>query len=136
MNTLVELTGRRTRRRHTAEFKASVIEACRRPGVSIASIALANGLNANMLRKWVIDAEQRDGHSEPSGAAPSASAAVGFVPLQLPAPQTPADIRIELQRGATRVRSASPSARRCPLTCRVTTCTTSPPAPRASAAAR
>jgi transposase-like protein len=112
MNTLVELNGRRTRRRHTAEFKASVIEACRRPGVSIASIALANGLNANMLRKWVIDAELRDCHSEPSSTAPPvappASGVAAFVPLQLPAPQTPTDIHIELQRGATRVTLTRP----------------------------
>lgn len=107
MDTLVELDGRRTRRRHSAEFKASVIEACRRPGVSIASIALANGLNANMLRKWVIDAEQRGAQGKPSGSAPVVASPArevpGFVPLQLPAPQGPADIRIELQRGATRV---------------------------------
>ena len=41
----------RTRRRHDAEFKAQVIAACLQPGVSLAAIALANGLNANMLRK-------------------------------------------------------------------------------------
>ncbi len=44
---------RRTHRRHDPEFKAQVIEACLHPGVSVAAVALANGLNANMLRKWV-----------------------------------------------------------------------------------
>ncbi|WP_159918411.1 transposase, partial [Pantoea sp. 18069] len=38
-------------------FKAAVIQECMRPGVSIAAVALAHSLNANMLRKWVIDAE-------------------------------------------------------------------------------
>ena len=43
----------RQRRRHAPEFKARVIGACLQPGVSIAAVALANGLNANFLRSWV-----------------------------------------------------------------------------------
>jgi transposase len=112
MNTLVEPSGRRTRRRHTAEFKASVIAACCRPGVSVASIALADGLNANMLRKWVIDAEQPDGSGETaraaSAVAPAPNNVVGFMPLQLPAQATPVGIQIELQRDATRVNLSWP----------------------------
>jgi len=53
----MDLMGRRRRRRHSAEFKAAVIQECMRPGVSMAAVALAHSLNANMLRKWVIDAE-------------------------------------------------------------------------------
>ena len=78
MNTYgVDLMGRRRRRRHSAEFKAAVIEECLRPGVSIAAVALAHGLNANMLRKWVIDGEHR-----------LASAAV-LAPPALDTPPTP-----------------------------------------------
>lgn len=43
----------RTRRRHSAEFKARVVAACLQPGVSIAGVALANQLNANQVRCWV-----------------------------------------------------------------------------------
>jgi len=50
------MPGRR-RRRYSDEFKAKVAEECRRPGVSIASVALAHGLNANLLRKWVAERE-------------------------------------------------------------------------------
>lgn len=32
-----------------------VAEECRRPGVSIASVALANGLSANLHRKWMAE---------------------------------------------------------------------------------
>ena len=46
--------GRRRRRRHSVEFKAHVVQACRHPGVSIASVAQAHGLNANLLRRWLI----------------------------------------------------------------------------------
>ena len=42
------------KRLYTPQFKAWVIEQCRRPGVSLAGFALANGLNANLLRKWVV----------------------------------------------------------------------------------
>ena len=59
MNTYgIDLMGRRRRRRHSAEFKAMVIGECMRPGVSMAAVALEHSLIANMLRKWVIDAEQ------------------------------------------------------------------------------
>lgn len=47
--------GRLRRRRHSAEFRAAVIEECLRPGVAVAAVALAHGLNANMVRRWVID---------------------------------------------------------------------------------
>lgn len=50
---------RRRRRRHTVEFKANLIAACSRPGVSIASVALANGINANLLRRWIEQGGQR-----------------------------------------------------------------------------
>ena len=45
------------RRRHSAEFKADVVASCCKAGVSIASVALANGVNANLVRRWVIAAE-------------------------------------------------------------------------------
>ena len=40
----------RRRRRHSPEFKAKVIAACQQPRVSVASVALEHGLNANMVR--------------------------------------------------------------------------------------
>lgn len=48
----LDLMGRRRRRRHSAEFKAMVVQECLRPGVSMSAVALAHNLNANMLRKW------------------------------------------------------------------------------------
>jgi transposase-like protein len=49
---------RRRRRRHSAAFKAEAVAACLQPGVSIAAAALSRGLNANLLRRWVVDAER------------------------------------------------------------------------------
>lgn len=113
MNTYgVDLMGRRRRRRHSAEFKASVIEECLRPGVSIAAVAL-HGPNANMLRKWVIDGEHR--LSVPTPAVPAEPEVPlkplpTFVPLALPAPVVEGEIRVELQRAGTTVKIVWPAS--------------------------
>jgi len=41
------------RRRFDAQAKRALIEACLQPGVSVAGLALAHGVNANLLRKWI-----------------------------------------------------------------------------------
>lgn len=121
MNTsvVVESPGRRTHRRHGAEFKAQVIRACRQPGVSMASVALANGLNANMLRRWVVEAD-RVGAVVVGGqgavcvdAAPAARSLAAFVAVQMPTPPaapTQPDIHIELKRGPTTIVMRWPAA--------------------------
>ncbi len=43
----------RRRRYHPEEFKLAVIAACCEPGASVAGIALANGVNANQVRRWM-----------------------------------------------------------------------------------
>ena len=106
--------GRRRRRNHSAEFKAQVVAACVQPGVSMAAIAMANGVNANLARRWVI-ASERDEHAERLQVANAASgiAPPTFVPLRLQRQPTdsevaPADIRIELRRGATAINVSWP----------------------------
>ena len=109
---VVESPGRRTHRRHSAEFKAQVIQACRQPGVSSAAVALANGLNANMLRRWMREAACVDpmpviGQGALAlSAAAAASSLPAFVAVQMPSPPAaPAepDIHIELKRGPTTI---------------------------------
>lgn len=103
------MPGRR-RRRYTEEFKARVSEECRQPGVSIASVALANGLNANLLRKWVAEREAAGSPTRP--LPPVTAPAEEFVALPLVATQKSAegsDIRIELRRGAMTVTISWPA---------------------------
>ena len=106
--------GRRRRRRHSTEFKAAVIAECRKPGVSIAAVALAHSLNANMLRKWVMDAEHKG--DAPFAAKPAKmpepppTPRPTFIPLALPAPIVDGEIRIELQRDGTTVKIVWPAA--------------------------
>ncbi|RYG56628.1 MAG: IS66 family insertion sequence hypothetical protein [Alphaproteobacteria bacterium] len=86
-----------SRRRHGAALKAQVFAECAQPHASVASIALAHGLNANLVHKW----RRLAGKSQAS----TPSCALEFVALPLAAhAQTPAtaasDIAIELRRGA------------------------------------
>lgn len=99
--------GRRTRRRHDAEFKAQVIGACRQPGVSVAAVALANGLNANMLRKWVRADDEGGACGKVTGDA-VAMPVTGLVPVTVVAHRPGAEIRIDVRRGGTTLQMAWP----------------------------
>ena len=70
---------------------------------------MANGVNANLARRWVVDVERRSGGAlarAAGGAVPTT-----FVPLQLPPVEAaPADIRIELRRGTTVINVSWPCA--------------------------
>ncbi|MEN9453139.1 MAG: hypothetical protein RLZZ369_2198 [Pseudomonadota bacterium] len=102
-------SGRR-RGRYSNDFKRQVVAACLAPGVSTAAIALSNGLNANLVRRWVVQSSPRSdsGRTKTSKALAPVHGNPGFVPVRLdpasPASNTlSADIRIELQHGATTV---------------------------------
>lgn len=115
MDTSVALSqGRRRRRVHSAEFKAHIVAACCQPGVSSASVAMANGINANLVRRWVkeVEVERGSAASEPQEAGPAKTPTPRFLPLPIPTPASPvaADIRIELQRGATTVAVTWPAS--------------------------
>ena len=51
MKTVAGLTGT-SRRQHEKSFKAELVEHCMVPGASVAAVALAGGINANLLFKW------------------------------------------------------------------------------------
>ena len=91
-------TGRLPRRRHSAQCKADAIAACRKPGVSIAAAALERSMNANLLRRWVIEAKRGE-TSSLVASKPTLATGEGFVAL--PLPLQPADstpIQIEVRR--------------------------------------
>jgi transposase len=104
------------RRRHSADFKMEVVSACGKPGASVAAVALAFGLNANLVRQWLRGRGfKRAGASLVVAAAPTRSQQ--FVPLVLPAvaakPEaaTPAgDIRVEVRRGTLQVNVSWPQS--------------------------
>ena len=70
---------------------------------------MANGVNANLARRWVLGAE-RDAPGQLATTCDSGIVPASFVPLQLPPAQpAPEDIRIELRRGATLINVSWPS---------------------------
>lgn len=96
---------RRTRRTHSEAFKQSVISACSEPGVSVAGVALANGLNANQVRRWMRERGVELPNRRRSEAVAARDAAAGFVPVALvPAAEAVPVIRLEAQRGNARVK--------------------------------
>ena len=66
------------RREYSAEFKASVLEQCRQTGASIAGVALAQGINPNMVHRWIREERQRLELAELQRGAGA------FLPVQLP----------------------------------------------------
>ena len=94
------------RRKHSAEFRAEVLQACRQSGASVAAIALRSGLNANVVHRWLSqDGRTLDGGGGNRGAV-IRNSGTEFLPLQLPQPTVAApspDIRVEVRRGASSV---------------------------------
>lgn len=101
----------RTRRRHADEFKQQVIDACLQPGVSMAAVALANGLNANLVRRWVTD--HREGTvamAVPARNAPTPLPTLVPVTVGLPDVVPDGEIKLEIHREETVVRVSWPIA--------------------------
>ena len=97
-----------TRRKHSKEFRAEVIQACREPRASVAAIALRSGLNANVVYRWLredagVDADVHAdaGSLAVMGRRPGAE----FIAVQLPPPAAAQStaIRLEMRRGASSI---------------------------------
>jgi transposase-like protein len=96
----------RRRGRYSEAFKAQIVAACEEPGVSTAAVALANGLNANLVRRWVALSRGEEvagpdlvAPAEEAGA-PSAVPAFVSLPMAQSAAPAAAEIRLELRSGA------------------------------------
>ncbi len=59
----VNRTGRRT---YSREYKLEIVQECSMPGVSVASVALAHRINANLVRRWIV--QHRSGRLFPMPA--------------------------------------------------------------------
>lgn len=110
---VAKLAVRRTRRTHAPEFKAQVIEACLQPGVLVAGVALANGLNANYLRRWIKEHREQTARStvKDGGVVSRHMKPTALVPVTIETPVTreAGEIRIDLRRGTTVVQMAWPA---------------------------
>jgi transposase len=121
VNTIEQVveTGRRRRRIHSAHFKAEAVGACQQSGVSIAAVALARGLNAAMLHRWVKQAERSGRPIAIRTTTPSVAIEneEGFVSVPLPSNPVSGSIRIEVRRrgGSVTVEWPASAAHECAL---------------------
>lgn len=79
----------RRRRHFSREFKAHIVAACQEPGVSVSRIALDNQLNANLVRRWIREAEQ----------AGQTTTSPAFMPLAVPVASSPAERSRSMESG-------------------------------------
>lgn len=118
---------RSQRRVHGAEFKSQVLAECQQPGASVAAIALAHGLNVNLLRKWLVGRgikrtgleAPRTVTRKPATHDDTSTPSLQFIPVEI-APATAATpqhaepaatgIHVELTRGTTKLSVRWPSA--------------------------
>ena len=93
----------RRHRHHPEEFKRAVIAACCEPGASVAGIAMANGINANQVRRWM-----RERGIEPPtrrSLVRVVETAPAFVQLPLSSAEPASgDIRIEIHQSNTAIK--------------------------------
>jgi transposase-like protein len=120
---MVAEAAKRGWRRHSPEFKSRVIELARQGSGSVAAVALANGLNANMLRRWVREAELADGQALAAEVAPRAEVP-RFIPVTVaadderatcaaqaagaPARSNAGSVVVDIRRGAITVHASLP----------------------------
>ena len=82
------------------QAKRELIEACFLPGVSVAKLALAHGINANLLRTWMTKHQRQSlpGVSVRSSAA-TPSPFIPVVPVSAHRSPIPSPVRIPTQTG-------------------------------------
>jgi len=92
----------RKRRRYGAELKAQILAECAAPGASVAKVAMAHGINANIVHGWRKQARE----------AGAVAVVERFVPMAV-APVVPREaddrsIEVELRRGGITVKVSWP----------------------------
>jgi transposase len=94
-----------SRRRYSREYKLQVLAECDGPDASVAKVAMAHGINANIVHRWrLVDRRAQ---------SPTPMVSNQFVPVQMtdaPALPSAPDIQIQLHRGPTAVTITWPVA--------------------------
>ena len=85
----------RRRRSFSPEFKANLVAQCQ-PGVSVSAVALAHGINANQLRRWIRERAAL-------GSLPTVPSRPALVPITINAPVAGQSIELNLEKGDARV---------------------------------
>lgn len=110
-------TNRTGRRTYSRDYKLEIVDECSAPGASIAAIALSHGINANVVRRWIV--QHRRGVLNPIATAMPAMLPITVTPTGQLASHARAEtgrpgskrspagmIEIELEGARIRVRGA------------------------------
>jgi len=106
---------RRTRRTYSVDTKAQLVAACLIPGASIAAIASANDMNANVLHRWLKEQRQSSLNADARTDACSLKAEQPQLPSFIPLPLTQklaepkqGVIQVEVRNGAVMMTASWP----------------------------
>jgi transposase len=94
---------RRTKRTYSADTKATLLAACKAPGASIAAVASAHGMNANVLHRWLKESPHSDICPTGVRVATSEQDTPAFIPVPLVTQAVePLElmIRVEVRKGS------------------------------------
>jgi transposase len=99
------------RRRYSQELKAQILAQCDAPGASVAKVAMAHGINANVVHGWRKIARE-------GGGVVAAPVTPAFVPLMIESNREPVvpqtgeqpSVEIELRRGSVLMKLAWPTS--------------------------
>lgn len=92
----------RNRRRYGAELKAQILAECNAPGASVAKVAMAHGINANIVHGWRKQSRETGAVAVTEQFVPVAVAPV------VPQPAVERTIDVELRRGGITVKLSWP----------------------------
>lgn len=93
------------RRRYSEELKAEVMAECDAQGASVAKVAMARGINANVVHRWRQMAREGE---QGAVVKPREFVAVAIAPKVPALGQACRDIEIELRRGAVTLKVTWP----------------------------
>lgn len=101
---------RPTRRKHSTALKAKILQACDQPGASVAGIAIAHGLNPNMVQRWRREARRGELTLSDAPAFIPVVATAGCAMSTHHSAQTASEaIEVQLQRGSLQARVSWPA---------------------------
>jgi transposase len=103
------MTGEKTatRRRYGKELKVQVLAECDAAGASVAKVAMAHGINANIVHRWRKLA--REGGGSVVGVKPLEFIRVAVAPVAVQSAREQ-DVEIELRRGSLSMKLTWPAS--------------------------
>ena len=98
------------RRYYSPELKAQVVQQCRQDKASIAAVAMANGINANIVHRWLNEAKNAALLAQAKAFIPVTLERLASAPVDAAVVAPVADIRVDIRRGNSVITVSWPTA--------------------------